>query len=150
MVWPADQGTRRPSRGAGSIADQKAAESATRRIEKAIPFLDEALKELGDSVADRLYSAGLQDLSLALMKLSSARDGSKGPSDAFKERVKVSEASFIAEDKANSEQEVLLAERQRMVSRLEVMLSSRNTENTNQDTLISGLQTDLKDHKKKL
>uniref|UniRef100_A0A803NKD3 Uncharacterized protein n=1 Tax=Cannabis sativa TaxID=3483 RepID=A0A803NKD3_CANSA len=99
VIRPTDQGTLRPSRGVGD------------------------LKEFGDGEPDRLYSTGLHDLSL----LSSARDGSRGSSDALQER-----------------------DRQRMVSGLETMLGARNTENITQATFIFELQSDLDDHKKKL
>uniref|UniRef100_A0A803PZN3 Uncharacterized protein n=1 Tax=Cannabis sativa TaxID=3483 RepID=A0A803PZN3_CANSA len=163
VVQPADQGTRSPTRAAGSASGRKAAESATRRIERDIPFLDEVLPDLGDGVPNWLYSAGFWDLSLviyafsfvhlfgtALMKLSSACDDSRGSSDTFQERMKVLEVSVAIKDKVNAELEVLLIEKQRMVSGLETMLSAKNTENTNQVALISRLQTDLEEHKKKL
>uniref|UniRef100_A0A803PHY2 Uncharacterized protein n=1 Tax=Cannabis sativa TaxID=3483 RepID=A0A803PHY2_CANSA len=137
MVQPASQGTRRPSRGAGSDASRKAAQSATRNIERTVPFLDEALHELGDA----LYK--LADHGVTCMWLA-------GLGHPYRERVKVFEASLAAKDRANFELEFLLAKKQRMVSRLEIMLSARNTENTNQVALISGLQTDLEEHKKKL
>uniref|UniRef100_A0A803PCB7 Uncharacterized protein n=1 Tax=Cannabis sativa TaxID=3483 RepID=A0A803PCB7_CANSA len=150
IIQPTSQGTWRPSRGSGSPTGRRAVESATQRIERSIPFLDEALQELGDGVPDRLYSVGLWDLSLALMKLSLSRDDSRWSSNAFQEHMKVLEASIAAKDKANADLEVILADKQRLVSRLKIMLSARNTENTNQVALISGLQNDLKEHKKKL
>uniref|UniRef100_A0A803NJ51 Reverse transcriptase domain-containing protein n=1 Tax=Cannabis sativa TaxID=3483 RepID=A0A803NJ51_CANSA len=81
IVQPVFPGTRRPNRGAGSAVGRKAAESATRCIER------------------------------ALMKTSSARDDSMGSSDAFQERVKVLEASLAAKDKVNFEIEFGLIER---------------------------------------
>uniref|UniRef100_A0A803PA18 Uncharacterized protein n=1 Tax=Cannabis sativa TaxID=3483 RepID=A0A803PA18_CANSA len=60
----------------GSITGQRAIEAAHRFLERAIPSMDEELYELGDGELNRLYSTGLQDLFVALMKLSSSRDSS--------------------------------------------------------------------------
>uniref|UniRef100_A0A803PIX0 Uncharacterized protein n=1 Tax=Cannabis sativa TaxID=3483 RepID=A0A803PIX0_CANSA len=86
----------------------------------------------------------------AIMKLSSARDGSWGSLDAFQERVKILEASLMVKEKVNSYLEALLAKRQRMVFGLGTMLGARNVENTAQAALIFVFQSDLDDHENKL
>uniref|UniRef100_A0A803Q2F2 Uncharacterized protein n=1 Tax=Cannabis sativa TaxID=3483 RepID=A0A803Q2F2_CANSA len=84
--------------------------------------MDEELKELGDREPNSVYSNGLWDLSLALMKLSSLRDSSWGSSNALREQMKTMEASLLAKDNA------------------------MNKENTTQPAFISRLESELAGH----
>uniref|UniRef100_A0A803PT70 Uncharacterized protein n=1 Tax=Cannabis sativa TaxID=3483 RepID=A0A803PT70_CANSA len=178
VIQPVGQGTPRPDRRGESFARKRVAEAVNRRIERALPFMDEdqlAVHEaccmwlaglgccceglaghsiLKGRMGDHCYDFDTDVVFFfyfqALMKLSLAHDGSLGSSDALWDQVKTLEASFVVKDKAISKLEALLAERQRMVYGLETMLGARNTDNTTQATFISGLKFDLDEHKEKL